>query len=74
MARKYHTLLSRDNADSPWRIEFGDFDRETVEQERAEYRDNGAKASTLKIITTGAAQKDIESVVATLNAKQGVPQ
>ncbi len=68
MARKYHTLLSREGFGFPWRIEFGDFDRETVDSERQEYRDNGAKAANLKVITTGARQGDIDSAVSLLNA------
>jgi len=69
MARKYHTLLERSFDGAPWGIAFGDYDRETVDSERQEYRANGAKASNLKMITTGARQGEIDSAVSLLNAK-----
>lgn len=73
MGRKYYTLLSKGNEvhhNGEWVIEFGDYDRETVEAERDEQRD-AAKARqervSFKIITTGDKQADINAAVAKLN-------
>lgn len=70
MARRYHTLLIRENAAAPWAIHFGDFDRETVEQEAADMRDGheAVARKNQKVISTGAAQADIDAAVAKLNA------
>lgn len=68
MARKYHTLLSIDGSPGcPWAIEFGDYDIDVVNAERADYRDHGWKAKELRVITTGDTQADIEAAVAALN-------
>ena len=68
MARQYHSLLL--NSGTPeapaWGVEFGDYSKRTVEDERAEYRrDYPAKA--LRIVTTGDKQADIAAEVARLN-------
>lgn len=64
MARKYHSLLLR--TDGRWGVEFGDYDRQCVADERDEYsRDYPAR--DLKIITTGDAQADINAAVEKLN-------
>lgn len=69
MGKAYHSLLLNDapaGTEPHWSIEFGDYDRETVEAERDEYlRDYPAKR--LKIIRTGDGQADIEAAVAKLN-------
>lgn len=70
MARKYFTLLVRDGAGRPWGIHFGDFDRETVEDERRDGRDYYA-ARDMKIITTGSRQAAINAAVTRLNG--GLP-
>lgn len=68
MARRYHVLLSRNDSKSPWRIEFGDFDRATVVAERQDYRDGGTKASNLRIITSNSARQScVDYCVAALN-------
>lgn len=67
MARKYHTLAVRE--DGRWAPQFGDYDRETVDSEREEYRDKGHKARDLRIITTGDTQAAINAGIANLNAK-----
>lgn len=54
---KYHILLERDNAASPWRVEFGDKDRDLVVYERQTYRDSGIRASNLKIICSNSARQ-----------------
>lgn len=66
MARPYHTLLVREGG--IWAPQFGDYDRETVEAERDDYRDHDHKAKDLKIVTTKTTrQAEIEAVVAKLN-------
>ncbi|MBT1154408.1 hypothetical protein J1C56_02260 [Aminobacter anthyllidis] len=67
-SRMYHTLLARDGRNAPWKIEFGDYSRATVEAERRYYRDQGYKAASLKIITTGDTQAEINAAVDKLNA------
>jgi|SRR5579863_2334074 len=62
MAREYHSLLRR--TAGSWQIEFGDYDRGTVEAERDDYRDHGARAADLRIVTTGS---DIRTAVDRLN-------
>jgi len=73
--KPYFTLCIREGA--TWSPEFGDFDRETVEGERADwldhYTDAGKrrrKADTM-IITTryGSGQADIDRWVADLNSR-----
>lgn len=66
--RKYFSLLSIDGTPGcKWAIEFGDYDLQTVEDERDDYRDRGWKAKELKIITTGDTQAAIDAAVAELN-------
>ncbi len=71
MRRTYYTLLQRDNRKSPWLIEFGDYDRETVEAEREERTDSvygAVSPSRLKIIATDDSQAAIDAAVDKLNA------
>lgn len=73
MARRYYTLIARVKEDnSPWAAQFGDFDRETVEDEKAEYEDGG-EYSALKIISTAPEQAAIDSKIAALNEKLNLP-
>lgn len=71
MATKYYSLLTREVIPSGhvWAIAFGDYDRETVEFEREDYRDNGHKAKDLKIITTDDSHAAIRAAVDKLNGK-----
>ncbi len=72
MARAYFTLLSREpEAGSPWAIEFGDYERETVAEEMSSYRDHGHKARDLKIIRTTDRQSAIDAAVRKLNQPKG---
>ena len=77
MARKYFTLLEK-NYDGAFTIQFGDYDREVVEQERNDIWDSmierfwGSKAKTFKIIQTGPGQKEIDEAVRKLNEKIGM--
>jgi hypothetical protein len=72
----YFTLVSRDpiaelnGLPNQWVIEFGDYERETVEYERDDYRDRGYRTADLKIIRTAdARQTTINAAVAQLNAR-----
>lgn len=71
MAKAYHTLIAF-NGDK-WGIEFGDYCRETVEDEMESYLDSGEyKKNSLRIIRTSDKQADIDSAVARLNSGIGV--
>ena len=67
MARKYFSLIARTDPGAPWCVEFGDWNRDVVTEERADYRDHGHRASDLKIITTDGTQASIDAAVAKLN-------
>jgi hypothetical protein len=66
-SRKYYTLLTREDG-SMWTIHFGDYDREVVEQERQDMLEGYHSPKTLRIITTGHLQRDINAAVDRLNA------
>src|SRR5947208_3030165 len=68
MAKRYFTLLSRENAESPWGIEFGAYEYRDVDYERAELRDGGTRAKNLCIITSTDQQADIDAQIIALNA------
>ena len=73
-AQKYYTLLQFDRHITKWVIVFGDYDRETVEDERDDYEASYGSSveaefySTpiYKIISSSDAQADIEAKVAGL--------
>lgn len=68
MARKYFTLAER-NADGQWSPQFGDYDRDCVDEERADIIAGGTiKAKDLKVITSGATQAEINAAIDKLNA------
>lgn len=69
MSRRYHTLAVRE--DGRWAPQFGDYDLETVEAERDDYRHGyqAIKARDLRIVTTGPAQADIDAAIARLNGE-----
>lgn len=66
--RVYYTLLSREPHSTRWAIEFGDYDREVVRQERDDLKDGDYCDHAFKIITTGETQAEIDAEVARLNA------
>ena len=68
-AQKYYTLVGTFQK-NPWEIIFGDYDREVVEDERADIKDCGTDYTKFKIITTSDKQGEIEWAVSVLNAKQ----
>lgn len=67
--RRYYTLVERHNG--CWGAGFGDYDKETVLDEKDSILEDytGMKPSDLKIISTGASQKDITAAVDVLNRK-----
>lgn len=65
MVRTYYTLAVRE--DGRWSPQFGDYERPHVDAERDDYRDQGYKATHLKIIATGPLQADVDAAIATLN-------
>jgi hypothetical protein len=69
MTRKYHTLIVREDDKSPWTIHFGDYDRNTVWEEKEDLHSNGLgyKKKNMKIITTTDAQADIARAVRRIN-------
>lgn len=71
--RLYHTLIVRDGSPGcPWGPDFGDYDLQTVKDERADRRDQGFKASELRIITTADSQDEIRDAVREINRKAGL--
>ena len=73
MSRIYYTLAVRDYpaagvTNRKWAAEFGDYDRETVEYEREEFRRN-YPANCLRIIRTDGAQAAINTAIAKLNGE-----
>lgn len=71
--RSYYTLLVRESERDPWAIHFGDYDRDTVEDERYIERHAGDYAAiNIRIITTGDTQAEIDAEVDRLNAGRNV--
>jgi hypothetical protein len=67
--RTYWTLAIRESG--VWAPQFGDYDREVVEQERLDVLDGydpPLKRDT-KVIKSGDLQADIDAAIAKLNAK-----
>lgn len=66
--KRYFTLIVREAKNTPWSVHFGDYDRDTVEQEQADIVDAGdyAKHRTMIIQTTDQ-QSAIEARLAKLN-------
>lgn len=51
--KKYYTLLSRENADDRWVIDFGDYDKSVVEDEKRDRKEGFLPRGTqFKIIAT----------------------
>lgn len=72
--RRYYTLVSSVSP-GPWAVEFGDYSRAVVVQERDDMLDaldrdcNAPKVTLFRILTTDDSQAEIDSAVAALNAK-----
>jgi len=72
MARKYHTLLSRDaSQDGAWGAAFGDHDISSVREAWADLLGQGFDLSELRIITTDDDQGAIDREIRELNRKVG---
>ena len=56
---KYYVLFVQ-LEDGTWSPEFGDYDRATVEYEKADFRDHGWKTKQLKIVVTDGSQPAID--------------
>lgn len=64
---KYHTLALWDRDNSFWAIEFGDYSKADVKQERKDILDKGdLKAHEAIIVTTDDDQASITAAVAAL--------
>lgn len=68
MAR-YYTLVARDSKADKWAPQFGDYDREVVEQEMEDQKDSETFAF-FKVISSGASQAEIDAAVSKLNGRQ----
>lgn len=66
---KYFTLAMRDGPGQPWFADFGDFDRETVVQERIDRHESHPfpQMSDMRIVGTGKSQDDINHAIFRLN-------
>lgn len=62
--KKYHTLLVREAVHLPWSIHFGDYDRQVVQDEREDIRD---EYPHILIIASDADQKSIDAAVRETN-------
>ena len=67
--RAYFTLLSKGPDDDRWSIEFGDYDRNTVRDERDDMKDGHYCDHRFRIIETGDTQAELDAAVALLNAR-----
>lgn len=69
----YWTLVCRHELDGRWYVEFGDWEKETVEFEKQTLRDSGVQAKNLKIIKTmtkGDHANEIHFAVNKLNGQE----
>jgi hypothetical protein len=74
MAKPYYTLLSLAPDSSRWLIEFGDYSRSCVVDERNDMKGahNYVKRTVFKIIKTQPGQCNIDAKVAALNVKTAI--
>lgn len=66
MARLYHNLFLY--MDGYWSLQFGDYDRKTVQDELDDYRDKGFYKKALRIVTTNDDQASINAAIDKINA------
>jgi hypothetical protein len=65
----YFLLFSRVGALGRWNLEFGAYDRSDVASERDSLRDQGFRASNLKIVKiANARQRTVDAAFAGMNA------
>ena len=75
MPKPYYLLLSREPGDTVFFQQFGDFDRETVEFERDDFRDHGYLAKDLRIVTAKSAKPaDCDAAINLLNRIASSPR
>jgi len=71
MPKRYFTLIARE-PDGQWSPQFGDYDRETVNTEKADYVDHigttWPKGTQFKVIASGDDQTSINAAIAALNS------
>ncbi len=67
MTRKYYSLLTKAE-DGRWYVQFGDYKKSVVAEERDSMVSKIARKDT-RIITTGSKQSYINAAVAALNAE-----
>ena len=66
----YYTLIIRRSAGAAFEIDFGDYDRESVNDEMRGYIESGEhKPADLKIVRSKDDQASIETAVAAYNRK-----
>lgn len=66
--RSYYTMIVKEKGEK-WSPQFGDYDKEVVEQEIEDDKHNWPKGTKFKIIKTSAKQEDIDSYISKLNEK-----
>lgn len=69
MGKPYFTLAER-TPDGPWGPQFGDYDKEVVEDERRDMLYSGAgrlRGKDLRIVRSGDTQAEIDAAIAKLN-------
>lgn len=49
--REYFILLVRDNKESPWTVEFGDYDKRNVKYEQDDYCEHDYKRTNTRIVS-----------------------
>lgn len=71
MPRPYYLLLTRASATAPWTLEFGDYSRQVVAQERDDYRDSTrARLTDTKLVSLPTdTQAAIDQALAAENAR-----
>lgn len=62
--RTYYTLATLDKASGLYHPQFGDYDLETVQDEREEYKEKGERT---KIVRSADDQASVNAAVALLN-------
>ena len=70
----YYTLAVKDADTGQWGAQFGDYDRDTVKDERADMADGYDRIPKcrMRILTTSEQQSDIDAAIAALNGKEPV--
>ena len=65
----YDTILTRDDAHSPWGVHMGFWadDRDALLEEIQDLRDSGYKRSQIKEVVTDGSQAQIDTIVAHVN-------